>query len=275
MPNIIDKCRDNSPLIMGIVNVTPDSFSDGGSYISTDKAISHGLSLLGQGADIIDIGGESTRPNADIVTVGEEISRVIPVIQGLSGKAPYISIDTRNAKTMAAAIKAGANIINDVSALTHDPDSISVIADSNLPVCIMHMKGNPQTMQNAPAYENVIDEIMSFFEERLRFMSQHNINLNKVIIDPGIGFGKTLEHNLLIIKHISKFKTLGCTILLGTSRKSFIGLLCCENDPHRRVYGSIASAIYALENGTNIFRVHDVKETKQAFDVYNAISNAV
>ncbi len=275
MPDLVDKCKDNSPLIMGIVNVTPDSFSDGGSYLAVDKAIKHGLSLLEQGADILDIGGESTRPNAQIVSVKEEIARIVPVIEGLVGTAPYISIDTRNAKTMDAAIKAGANIINDVSALTHDPDSISVVADSGLPVCLMHMKGDPQNMQQSPAYENVIDEIMAFFEERLEFIVRFNINPNMVIIDPGIGFGKTLDHNLSIINNIYRFKSFGCPVLLGSSRKSFIGEICAENDPSERVYGSIASAIYGMQKGADIFRVHDVAETRQAFDVYNAISRAV
>ncbi len=274
MIDIVDKCKDKSPLIMGVVNVTPDSFSDGGTYLSADNAINHGRKLLDQGADILDIGGESTRPNAKVISVEEEIKRVIPVIKGLSGIAPYISIDTRNSKTMAAAIKAGANIINDVSALRHDPDSVQIVADSKIPVCLMHMKGTPQNMQNSPKYDNVIDEIMLFFEQRLEFMSQFNINFNNIVIDPGIGFGKSLEHNLSIIKNISRFKEFGCPVLLGTSRKSFIGNICSENDPCNRIYGSIASVIYGMEKGIDIFRVHDVKETRQAMEVYSAILKA-
>ncbi|PCI56201.1 MAG: dihydropteroate synthase [Alphaproteobacteria bacterium] len=275
MSGFIDKCSRDAPLIMGIVNVTPDSFSDGGVYLAADKAIEHGKLLLKEGADILDIGGESTRPNAETVSVEEEIERVSPVIEGLAAYAPYISIDTRNAATMQAAIQAGANIINDVSGLTHDPDSADIVAQSGLPVCIMHMQGNPQTMQNAPAYKNVIDEIMAFFEERLAFCSRRNIGSKNIILDPGIGFGKTLEHNLLIIKNINKFKVFNCPVLLGTSRKSFIGNLCCEPKPEGRIFGSISAALYGLENSVDIFRVHDVKETKQAFTVHHAIASAL
>ncbi len=271
---LVDFVKNNKPLIMGIVNVTPDSFSDGGKYLDTGQAISHGLELLDQGADILDIGGESTRPNAEIISPEEEIKRVVPVIKGLANanKARFISIDTRNAKTMSAAIKAGANIINDISALTHDAKSVHIVADSNLPICLMHMQGNPQNMQDSPAYGNVVDEILSFFDERLEFCTCHNIDQSRIIIDPGIGFGKTLEHNLAIIKNISKFKRLGCPILLGASRKSFIGSICGEKDPKRRVSGSLAAALYGLSQDVEIFRVHDVFETKQAFDIYKAIT---
>ncbi len=256
---------------MGIVNVTPDSFSDGGEYLELDQAISHGLDLLEQGADILDIGGESTRPNAKIITPEAEIARVIPVIKGLAGKAEFISIDTRNAKTMKAAIDAGANMINDVSALTHDEKSVHIIADSNLPICLMHMQGSPQNMQDNPVYNDVVDEILSFFNERLEFCARHNIDQSRIIIDPGIGFGKRLEHNLTIIKNIEKFKVFGCPVLLGASRKSFIDVICGEKDPKKRVSGSLASALYGVSKDVEIFRVHDVYETKQAFKVYNSI----
>lgn len=274
MTDFIDKCRADAPLIMGVVNVTPDSFSDGGAYLATDKAIEHGKLLLKEGADILDIGGESTRPNAKIISVQAEIERITPVIEGLAAYAPYISIDTRNAATMQAAIQAGANIINDVSGLTHDPDAADIVAHSGLPVCIMHMQGNPQTMQNAPAYENVIDEIMAFFEERLEFCAIRNIGSKNIVLDPGIGFGKTLEHNLSIIKNINRLKVFGCPVLLGASRKSFIGDLCDEPNSEGRIFGSISAALYGFENGADIFRVHDVKETKQAFTVHRAISSA-
>ncbi len=264
--------KDSAPLIMGIVNVTPDSFSDGGKYLDADQAISHGLKLLEQGADILDIGGESTRPNSETISAEEEISRVVPVIKRLSGRAKFISIDTRNASTMIAAIDAGANIINDISALTHDPDSVDVVAQSGLPICLMHMKGNPQNMQDAPVYKDVVDEILSFFDERLEFCARHNIESSRIIIDAGIGFGKTLEHNLAIIKNISKFKHFGCPVLLGASRKSFIGSICNEPESSQRISGSLSAALYGLYEGVEIFRVHDVKETKQAFDVYNAIT---
>lgn len=275
MIDFIDKCSEDTPMIMGVVNVTPDSFSDGGAYLAASKAIAHGKLLLKEGADILDIGGESTRPNAETISVEEEIERILSVIEGLAVHAPYISIDTRNAATMQAAIQVGANIINDVSGLTHDPAASDIVAQSGLPVCIMHMKGNPQTMQNAPTYENVIDEIMSFFEERLEFCSRHNIGSKNIILDPGIGFGKTLEHNLSIVKNINKFKVFNCPVLLGASRKSFIGSLCYEPNPEGRIFGSISAALYGLENGADIFRVHDVKETKQAFTVHRAIASAL
>lgn len=275
MSGFIDKCRKDAPLIMGVVNVTPDSFSDGGAYLAADKAIEHGKSLLKEGADILDIGGESTRPNAETVSIEEEIERITPVIEGLAEHASYISIDTRNAATMQAAIQAGANIINDVSGLTHDSDSADIVAQSGLPVCIMHMQGNPQIMQNAPIYENVVDEILAFFEERLEFCARRNIRSKNIILDPGIGFGKTLEHNLSIMKNINKFKMFNCPVLLGVSRKSFIGDLCDETNPEGRIFGSISAALYGLENGADIFRVHDVKETKQAFTVHRAIASAL
>ncbi len=271
--NIVDLCREKKPIIMGIVNVTPDSFSDGGDNYSIDKAIAHGLNLLEQGADILDIGGESTRPNADTVSIDEEIRRVVPVIEGLKDSAKYISIDTRNAKTMRAAVDAGANIVNDVSGLSHDDDSIKVVAEFGIPVCIMHMKGSPKDMQENPEYDNVISEICSFFEERIKFCKRNGFSQDMIILDPGIGFGKTLEHNLLILNNISEFAKFDCPIMLGASRKSFIGAICGESDPKERLAGSLAAALAGLEQGVSIFRVHDVKETKQAFDIYGAIKD--
>ena len=272
--NIIDLYKEKKPIIMGIVNVTPDSFSDGGDNYSVDNAINHGLDLLEQGADILDIGGESTRPNADIVSVNDEIGRVIPVIKGLQGRAKFISIDTRNSLTMKTAIDAGANIVNDVSGLCHDSDSINVVADFGVPICIMHMKGNPKDMQDKPEYNNIINDICSFFDDRIRFCKQSGISQDKIILDPGIGFGKTLEHNLLILNNIQEFAQFDCKIMLGASRKSFIGAICGEEEPKERLGGSVATAIYGSEQGVSIFRVHDVKETRQAFDVYNAIKTA-
>lgn len=271
MSAFMQKCRDNTPLIMGIVNATPDSFSDGGDYNAPDKAIAHGLKMLEQGTDILDIGGESTRPNADIISTEEEMRRVLPIIEGLAGRAPYISIDTRNAKTMREAIRLGANIVNDISALTHDPEAIHVIIENNVPTCLMHMKGTPQTMQSAPNYENVIDEIMAYFEDRLQFFEVNGGDKKNIILDPGIGFGKTLEHNLTIIKHIGQFKKLGCPVLLGASRKSFVDALCHAPNAKDRLGGSIAAVLSAVNKGVNIVRVHDVLETKQAIKTYQAI----
>ncbi len=274
--NIIQKFRSGSqaPIIMGILNVTPDSFSDGGECNSTGHAVEHALTLLKQGADILDIGGESTRPNAQIVCVEEEINRVVPVIEKIRDSAEYISIDTRNAVTMRAALNAGANIVNDVSGLSHDPDTINVLSDyDDVPVCIMHMKGTPKDMQNAPHYEDVVDDILSFFELSMERCMTHGVDVSRVILDPGIGFGKTLDHNLKILKSIKRFKSLGCPVLIGASRKSFIGTLSGEDDPKQRLAGSLSVAIHAMEQGADILRVHDVKDTCQALHVYRSVSS--
>lgn len=274
MSNILSHLFKNKPVVMGIVNVTPDSFSDGGLHNTTQAAIDHGMQLLSEGADILDIGGESTRPDAEIVSVEEEIRRVIPVIEGLKGKAAYISIDTRNANTMRAAIKAGANIINDVSSLEHDPESVHIVSESGRPICLMHMQGTPQNMQKSPEYENVVDDILDYFTNRIEYCLKNNIKENQIILDVGVGFGKTLEHNLLLLKNISEFKKFGFPLLLGTSRKSFISALSCKEPPDRRIGGSIASAIWGMEQGVDIFRVHDVAQTLQALKVYEAIKEA-
>lgn len=275
MSTFFDKLTSNSPLIMGIVNVTPDSFSDGGDYNSTELAVAHGLKLLRDGAHILDIGGESTRPNADIVRVEEEIARIVPVISALAAHAPYISIDTRNAATMRAAIDAGANIINDVSALSHDPESITVVSKSGLPVCLMHMKGSPKNMQKSPSYDDVGGEVLDYFKARIAKCIEAGIAPSQIILDPGIGFGKTLEHNLMLIKHISVFQSLGYPVLLGASRKSFIGMLDdSAGEGKDRLAGSIAAALYGVfHGGAQIIRVHDVYETRQALAVFSALSS--
>lgn len=252
--------------IMGVVNVTPDSFSDGGDY----DGVKHGQKLLEEGADILDIGGESTRPCAKTVYPDEEISRIKPVISSLKGAE--ISIDTRNAKTMQAAVEAGATMLNDVSALRYDPESVDVVSQSALPICIMHMQGAPEDMQNAPEYENVIDEICTFFEERLNFCKSNGIKEKNIILDPGIGFGKTLEHNLVILKNLHEFKRFGCKILLGVSRKSFIEKITGESDPKKRLGGSLSAALYNIEH-VDILRVHDVWQTRQALSVFDAIDD--
>jgi dihydropteroate synthase len=269
---IMALCKAGKPLIMGVVNVTPDSFSDGGDCYDPADAVAHGQCLLEEGAHILDIGGESTRPGAYEVSIEEEIRRVTPAISALKEQgAPIISIDTRNAKTMQQAVNSGANFINDVSGLQGDPDSVSVVAGSGLPVCIMHMQGTPQTMQDNPNYNNILDEVMAFFEERLSYCEANGVAQNRVILDPGIGFGKTLEHNLTLLKNLKELHRFGCPLLLGVSRKSFIGAITGEADPKQRLAGSLAAALYGLEAGVQIFRVHDVKETRQAFDVYRAI----
>ncbi|MFP4386732.1 MAG: dihydropteroate synthase [Alphaproteobacteria bacterium] len=271
---IMELLKAGKPLIMGVLNVTPDSFSDGGDYYAAKTAARHATDMIEQGAAIIDVGGESTRPGAETVPIEEEKKRVLPVIKALRQEdVPIISIDTRNAETMRAAIEAGANFVNDISGLTYDEQSASIVAQSGLPVCIMHMKGTPQTMQSQAHYDDVCDEVLAFFEQRLIFCDKQGIQPNKIILDPGIGFGKTLEHNLTLIKNLKKFHDFGCPILLGVSRKSFIGTISKEENPKNRVPGSIAAALYGLESGVQIFRVHDVKETRQAFDVYDAIKD--
>lgn len=275
MMDLFEKMNSDAPLIMGIVNTTPDSFSDGGDYNEPAQAIAHARVLLQQGAHILDIGGESTRPGAKTVPIEDEITRVVPVIEGIKDVAAFISIDTRNAKTMAAAIKAGANIINDVSALVYDPDSVHVAAQSGLPVCLMHMVGTPETMQNNPTYEDVIDDLKGYFDERISFAVKNGVKEENIILDPGIGFGKTLEHNLLILKHLNEFKSFGRPVLLGVSRKSFIGLIDSEKDPKQRLGGSIAAALHgSFYGGADIIRTHDVLETRQALNVYQAVLSA-
>lgn len=262
------------PHVMGVVNVTLDSFSDGGKFINPDKAIEHGLKLVSQGATILDIGGESTRPGAQVINIEEEIARVVPVIKGLAGKVPWISIDSRNAKTMEVALSAGANIINDISALSYDPQSLSVAAEAKVPVFLMHMQGVPKDMQEKPSYSNVVSDVYQYLQQRIRVCETHRIDENMLVCDPGIGFGKTLEHNLLLLRNIKDFHGLGVPILLGTSRKSFIGQISAGEPPDDRIPGSLASALYGYSQRVQIFRVHDVAAHVQAFKVFEAIQNA-
>jgi dihydropteroate synthase len=262
------------PHVMGVVNVTPDSFSDGGKYINPDKAIEHGIELTRQGAGILDIGGESTRPGAEVVDVAEEIRRVVPVIEGLKGKAPFISVDTRNAATMEAALKAGANAVNDISALSYDARSGDVVSEAKVPVFLMHSQGDPKTMQVNPQYNNVVDDVFKYLQQRINYCETRRIDENMLCIDPGIGFGKTVEQNILLIRNIKRFSTLKMPVLLGVSRKSMIAKISGGEPPDERIPGSLSAALWGLSQGVNVFRVHDVRETIQAFKVYNAISSA-
>ena len=262
----------DEPVLMGVVNVTPDSFSDGGQFFDPQKAIDHGLRLRDEGAKILDIGGESTRPNAIPVTLEEEQRRVIPVIEGLRNCGVLISVDTRNSSTMRAAIEAGAGMVNDVSALTHDPESLSVVASSGVYVCLMHMKGNPQTMQNNPHYDDVMGEVYGFLAARMVACRDAGVTFNRIMVDPGIGFGKRLEDNIKILKNIDKFHELNSPVLFGASRKRFISDICATIHPHDRIFGSVAAVLSAYQKGVRIFRVHDVMETKQALDVFRAIT---
>jgi dihydropteroate synthase len=262
------------PIIMGIVNVTPDSFSDGGKFINVNKAVEHGLTLISQGAQILDIGGESTRPGAQAIDIQEEIDRIIPVISELRKHTAHISVDTRNARTMREAIAAGAAYINDISALRHDEGSAEAVKQANLPIILMHMQGAPQDMQENPIYNNVIEDILEFFKERIFFCETQGIEKKNIILDPGIGFGKTLEHNLLILRNIKQFQDLGCEVLLGTSRKRFIAAASQGEPPQSRIGGSLSSVIWGYAEGVRMFRVHDVLETVQALNVYRAILNS-
>ena len=263
------------PILMGILNVTPDSFHDGGAYNRIDRAVDRARKMIEDGANIIDIGGESTRPGAKPVTVEEEIGRTVPIIAILADEARdkgiYISIDTRNAKTMSEAIKAGATMINDVSALTHDPDSIKVAANFDGPVCLMHMQGLPENMQNSPTYNNVVYDVKNYLAERINACLKANISSNRIVVDPGIGFGKTLEQNLELLKKMSAFQDLGTPILLGASRKGFIEKICPGTISEQRLPGSLVVATNSVRKGVQIIRTHDVAETKQALDVLSAI----
>ncbi|MDX1581098.1 MAG: dihydropteroate synthase [Alphaproteobacteria bacterium] len=262
------------PLNMGVFNVTPDSFSDGGQFQAAEAAIAHGRRLIEEGADILDIGGESTRPGADPVGVEEELARVLPVIEGLAREGVPLSIDTRHAKVMAAALEAGAAIINDISALSHDPDSLRVAAESDAPVVLMHSQGVPKTMQNNPRYGDVVEEVSTYLEERIETCGQAGIEKARLIADPGIGFGKTVEHNLALLAHLERFHDLGCPLLLGVSRKSFIARLSADEPPDERLGGSLAAALAGLSRGVHILRVHDVAQTRQAVRVWQAVSAA-
>lgn len=264
--------NDALPLIMGIVNVTPDSFSDGGHYDDTNSAIRHGKQLVADGAHILDIGGESTRPGAAPVTVDEELARVIPVLEGLKNCGAWLSVDTRHSDVMRAAIDAGVHIINDVSALEGDVLSLPVVANSRVHVCLMHMKGDPRTMQEAPVYQDVVSEVFAYLEERVHACVAAGISKDRIMIDVGIGFGKLTLHNTELFHNLAKFKSLGVRILLGASRKRFIPDLCgIDISPIDRVGGSLAAVMSAIEQGSDIVRVHDVKQTKQFMDVYQAI----
>ena len=259
------------PRLMGVVNVTPDSFSDGARHFDTASAIAHSRALHANGADIIDVGGESTRPRADPVSIDQELSRVVPVIEGLSDLAAPISVDTRRAAVMSAALAAGAAIINDISALTADPGSLAVAAASGAPVVLMHCRGDPRTMQESPCYDDVLLDIFDYLEARIAACVKAGIDPARLIVDPGIGFGKTVDHNLDILRGLALFHGLGCPIMVGVSRKSFIAKLDRGQTADQRLPGSIAAALWALNQGARMLRVHDVSETMQALRVWSPL----
>lgn len=256
------------PLLMGIVNVTPDSFSDGGDHGNAAAAIVHGKAMLEQGADILDVGGESTRPGAAPISPAEEIDRIEPVVRALAEAGAVVSIDTRHAATMAAALAVGARIINDVTALTGDPASMAVAARSGAPVILMHMLGEPQTMQQDPQYRCAPLDVLEYLEGRIAACAAAGIDRRTIVVDPGVGFGKRLRHNLQILAHLSLLHLTGSAILLGASRKSFIPSATARIEPPKaRLPGSLAAALAALDQGVQILRVHDVAETRQAIQV--------
>jgi len=262
------------PIVMGIVNVTPDSFSDGGQFSGADDAIGFGRRLVIQGARIVDVGGESTRPGAAPVTLEEEIARTVPVVRALAADGIRVSIDTRHAAVMKAALEAGAAIINDITALEGDPDALRVAAASDASVVLMHMQGRPETMQIAPAYQDPAGEILDYLQGRIDACLAAGIGRERLCVDPGIGFGKTVEHNLDLLARLDLFQGLGVPLLLGVSRKSLIGLLSRQEPPERRLGGSLAAALAGMDRGAQILRVHDVAETAQAVAVWHAIRQA-
>lgn len=261
----------NRPRLMGILNVTPDSFSDGGRFNAPDAALARALELASGGADIVDIGGESTRPGADFVPVVEEKARTVPVIEAIRrGSDLPISIDTRKAAVAEAALAAGADIVNDVAAFTFEPALAEITAVAHAPVCLMHAQGDPATMQDDPMYDNVLLDVFDFLEERVSFARSTGVREGQIIVDPGIGFGKTVAHNLALLNGLSLFHGLGCALLLGASRKKFIGLVADVPDSDHRLPGSLAVAMMAVEQGVQIIRAHDIAETRQALTLWEA-----
>lgn len=261
-------------IVMGILNVTPDSFSDGGRFVDVDAAVARGVQMARQGAAIIDIGPESTRPGAEAVPADEQIIRAVPVIEKLLRQIDIpISIDTRVPKVALAAIEAGASVINDITALV-DEDMATLAAEKQIPVVLMHMQGTPQTMQADPHYEDVVSEVSGYLMERARVAEAAGVPKERIILDPGIGFGKTTQHNLLLLKHLDRLCGLGYHVLLGASRKRFIGQLTGKDNPAERVFGTAATTAIAVTKGASIIRVHDVAETVDVVKVANAICRA-
>jgi dihydropteroate synthase len=258
------------PRIMGVVNVTPDSFSDGGAFLDAGRALEHGRALMAAGADIIDVGGESTRPRAEPISPAEEISRIEPVVRGLAEKGALVSIDTRHAEVMAAALAAGARIINDVSALT-GAGSLAVAAEHGAAIVLMHMAGDPRTMQVDPRYDDPALDVLDFLEARIAACDSAGIPRDRIAVDPGIGFGKKDPHNLALLARLTLFHGTGCAIMLGASRKSFIARLGGGGGTGERLGGSLAAALWAASQGVQLLRVHDVAETRQALAIRAAI----
>jgi dihydropteroate synthase len=259
------------PLIMGVVNATPDSFSDGGLCFEADAAVRHARRLAADGADIIDVGGESTRPGAEPVGVDEECRRVVPIVRALAADGLVVSIDTRRASIMAAAIEAGASIVNDVTALTGDPDALPLVAASSVGVILMHMQGDPRMMQVEPRYADAPRDVYDWLAGRIARCREMGMTPDRIAVDPGIGFGKTVRHNVEILARLWHYRDLDSALVIGVSRKSFIGRLSRDEPPHQRLGGSLAAAVAAVARGADIVRVHDVAATRQALAVWQAI----
>jgi dihydropteroate synthase len=276
MPSIL-RCGKRAlplerPFVMGIVNVTPDSFSDGGLYASRDAAVAHGKRLLDEGADMVDIGGESTRPGSLPVALEEERRRVLPVIEALAGCGALVSVDTQKPELMREAIAAGATMVNDVNALMA-PGALAAVAASDAAVCLMHKLGDPRTMQKDPRYDDVVAEVRAFLAERLTAAVSAGIARERLVIDPGFGFGKTAEHNLMLLRHLAEFSSLDVAIMAGLSRKSTLGQIT-GRAVGERLYAGIAAALIAVQHGAHIVRVHDVAATRDALAIWQAVSGA-
>jgi dihydropteroate synthase len=260
--------------IMGIVNVTPDSFSDAGEWFERDAAIAHGRRLVAEGAAILDIGGESTRPYAEPVPEEEELARVLPVVEALADAPAQLSVDTMKLGVARRALDAGATYVNDVTAFRHEPGLAALVAERGCDCCLMHMLGEPRTMQIDPRYDDVVGEVRAFLEERAAFALGEGIAAERIMVDPGIGFGKTVAHNLELLRRLPEIADLGFPVVIGTSRKGFLGKLAGREDPHERVAGTVATNVLALERGATVFRVHDVAPTADALAVAAATLRA-
>ena len=261
------------PVVVGILNVTPDSFSDGGDFFDPEAAAEHAAAMLDEGADMLDVGGESTRPGSDPVSQEEEIRRVVPVLKRILSVRPeaVISVDTYRSGTAKAALEAGASLVNDVTALRGDPGMVSLIEEAACPVILMHMQGEPKTMQKEPNYQDVVREVRDFLAERAEYAVAAGVRLENIIVDPGIGFGKNFEHNLALLRNLDALVDLGFPVLIGTSRKSFVERITGAQEARDRVFGTVATTVLAFEQGATFFRVHDVRANRQALAVAEAV----
>ena len=261
------------PVVVGILNVTPDSFSDGGDFFDPEAAAEHAAAMLDEGADMLDVGGESTRPGSDPVSQEEEIRRVVPVLERILSVRPeaVISVDTNRGGTATAALEAGASLVNDVTALRGEPGMVSLIEEAACPVILMHMQGEPKTMQKEPNYQDVVREVRDFLAERAEYAVAAGVRLENIIVDPGIGFGKNFQHNLALLRNLDALVDLGFPVLIGTSRKSFVERITGVQEARDRVFGTVATTVLAFEQGATFFRVHDVRANRQALAVAEAV----